>query len=268
MSDLRQLSKGLRRGYVFPLRLTDDERDRLEDLKRRLGGPRALGPWIIWRALDEVLPAPGPGITSAEVLPAQLAGEACDRTGITSPDAVEVIPPRRARTILDLCAGSGAWSEPYKAAGYNVVRVTLPELDVRTFVPPPNVWGLLAAPPCTEFSRARTTPARPRDFILGMETVNACMRIVAQCGSSLRWWALENPASGDLPQFLGPPVDSFQPCDFGDAWTKRTGVWGRFVLPARGPFIEPTGSAMDRPTPALRAVTPPGFAQAFFRANP
>lgn len=54
----------------------------------------------------------------------------------------------------------------------------------------------------------------------------------------------------------------------GAAWTKRTALWGDFALPERGPFVRPLGSAMDRRTAAARAVTPPGFARAFFEANP
>lgn len=116
-----------------------------------------------------------------------------------------------ARLILDLCGGSGAWAAPYTAAGYTVVRVELSEgcdvhtLEVSSFVG--EVWGLLAAPPCTEFS-------------------------------------------------------------LGDPWTKRTAIWGKFKIPERGPFVTPTGSAMDRRGAAARAVTPPGFARAFFEANP
>jgi hypothetical protein len=163
---------------------------------------------------------------------------------------------------LDLCAGSGAWSEPYAAAGYEVIRVTLPD-DVRTFATQADVWGVLAAPPCTEFSLAKN--GQPRDFVAGMECVNACMRIVLQARP--RWWALENPV-GYLGRFLGTPRDTFEPCDFGDPWTKRTALWGDFALPVRGPFVAPTGSAMDRSTAAARAVTPPGFARAFFEANP
>lgn len=55
------------------------------------------------------------------------------------------------KIILDLCGGTGSWSRPYKAAGYDVRVITLPEYDVRTYVPPDNVYGILAAPPCTEF---------------------------------------------------------------------------------------------------------------------
>ncbi len=173
--------------------------------------------------------------------------------------------PRR-RCILDLCAGSGAWSEPYARAGYDVVRVTLPDLDVRTFVPPSSVWGVLAAPPCTEFSLARNgCPDIERDFIEGMACVNACMRVVLQCRPS--WWAIENP-TGLLGRFLGTPRDVFEPCDFGDPWTKRTSLWGDFAIPRRGPFVSPTGSAMDRRDAASRAITAPGFARAFFEANP
>jgi hypothetical protein len=164
--------------------------------------------------------------------------------------------------ILDLCGGSGAWSAPYEAAGYDVRLVTLPRDDVRTYVPPPNVWGVLAAPPCTEFSLAKNGQAR--DLAGGMDVVNACLRVIMQCRP--RWWALENPV-GLLGDYLGTARDVWQPSDFGDAWTKRTALWGEFAIPERGPFVTPTGSAMDRSTPAERAVTPPGFARAFFEAN-
>ena len=45
------------------------------------------------------------------------------------------------KIILDLCGGTGAWSKPYKDAGYKVINVTLPEFDVRTFNPPKNVYS-------------------------------------------------------------------------------------------------------------------------------
>ena len=52
--------------------------------------------------------------------------------------------------ILDLCGGTGAWSRLYKESGYEVINVDiLNGLDVRTYNPPPNVYGVLAAPPCS-----------------------------------------------------------------------------------------------------------------------
>ena len=58
------------------------------------------------------------------------------------------------KIILDLCGGSGAWSLPYKEAGYDVRLITLPDNDVKNYDPPDNVYGVLAAPPCTKFSKA------------------------------------------------------------------------------------------------------------------
>jgi hypothetical protein len=160
---------------------------------------------------------------------------------------------------LDLCAGTGAWSQPYVDAGYDVVRVDLPD-DVRTFVPPRNVWGVLAAPPCTEFSSAKN--GQPRDLLAGMACVNACMRIVLQCRP--RWWALENPGGGLLSRFLGRPRDVFEPHEYGHPWTKQTAIWGDFAIPKRGPFVVPTRGWGDD----IGARTPSGFARAFYGANP
>lgn len=241
---MTQESKLRRRGDAFSIRLTPDEREALEEKRAREGGgPRGLGPWLVWRALEG---APAP-VRATRARPP---------------------PPSRERLILDLCGGSGAWSRPYAAAGYHVIVVDTRTsgLDVRTYVPPSNVWGILAAPPCTEFSLASRKPIAERDFVEGLACVNACMRIILQARPS--WWALENPARGLLARFLGAPRDTWEPCDFGDAWTKATAIWGDFALPRRGPFVEPRGSAIDRATPEERAITPPGFARAFFDANP
>lgn len=49
-------------------------------------------------------------------------------------------------------------------AGYDVRIITLPDYDVRTYIPPDNVYGILAAPPCTEFSVLNCkAEARKRD---------------------------------------------------------------------------------------------------------
>ena len=80
------------------------------------------------------------------------------------------------KIILDLCGGTGSWSKPYKESGYDVRLITLPEHDVRTYTPPDNVYGILAAPPCTEFSLAKNGSHRKRDLSEGMETVDKTKR--------------------------------------------------------------------------------------------
>ncbi len=194
------------------------------------------------------------------------------------------------KIILDLCGGTGSWSRPYKEAGYDVRLITLPEYDVRTYQPPENVYGILAAPPCTEFSIAKGS--RPRDFAGGMEIVEACLRIIWRCRmtGSLKFWAMENPV-GFLRQFLGVPAYQFEQWQFGDPGVKPTDIWGYFRAPRKTAREMPDGitkryssgkvntlacAALKPPewvdasklTRAdLRAITPPGFAQAFFRAN-
>ncbi len=133
------------------------------------------------------------------------------------------------KTILHLCADIGSDSQPYRAAGYNVICVGEKE-DVRKFVPPENVYGVIANPPCTEFSTARAT-GRSRNPELGMLLVKECQRIIEI--SKPRFWVIENPATGDLKKFLGPPKFSYEPWWYGSPWTKRTSLWGEFNIPGR-----------------------------------
>ena len=195
------------------------------------------------------------------------------------------------KIILDLCGGTGAWSKPYKDAGYDVRNITLPEYDVRTYIPPDDVYGILAAPPCTKFSKACwNIKKKDRDFKCGMIEVKACLDIIwtiQEKGAPLMFWALENPM-GYLNRFLGHPVYYFQPWWFGEKSflaTKRTYLWGYFNRPVKIirkrtiPFISSHTSKRDsvdserenkgwyKANAEERAITPQGFAKAFFEAN-
>ncbi|GAG30172.1 unnamed protein product, partial [marine sediment metagenome] len=148
------------------------------------------------------------------------------------------------KIILDLCGGTGAWSKPYAEKGYDVRNITLPDYDVRTYRPPENVYGILAAPPCEQFSFAKTT-GKPRDLERGMEVVISCLKIIWRCqykllsayakSTTLKFWAIENP-SGLLKRFLGKPVFEFNPYDFGKEYQKHTFLWGWFNLPKKSPI--------------------------------
>lgn len=159
------------------------------------------------------------------------------------------------KIILDLCGGTGAWSNPYKNAGYDVKNITLPDhnifeveetkkslifygqggaADIKVNIK--NIYGILAAPTCTHFSLARTTAKKPRDFATAMKLVQQCLGIIWHCriNGSLNFWALENPM-GYLRQFLGRPPLTWSPNDYGQPYTKRTDLWGYYNQPTKKP---------------------------------
>jgi hypothetical protein len=143
------------------------------------------------------------------------------------------------KIILDLCAGTGAWSQPYAEAGYTVILVTLPDHDVRTYIPPKNnIYGILAAPPCTHFtsSGARWWKIKgPKALIEGLEIVSACCRIILICNPV--FWCLENPV-GRLIHYLGKPTMYFNPCDYGDTWTKKPLSGVNLIFPKKLQLIQ------------------------------
>lgn len=148
--------------------------------------------------------------------------------------------------------------------------ITLPYYDVCNFVVPENVWGILAAPPCNEFSIAKGS--LPRNFEKGMKVVKACLECIwtARINGTLQWWCLENPV-GFLRQFLGKPAYKIRYWWYGDGIDKPTDLWGYFTLPKRK-YFQPPGlltKIQDMPghSSCRRAITPLGFAQAFFEAN-
>ena len=176
------------------------------------------------------------------------------------------------RTILSLCDFSGNWSRPYLEAGYEVAMVDLQTGEDVRLLPhmPGSIHGILAAPPCTHFasSGARWWKEKGETALLdGLALVDACLRAIAIY--SPKWWALENPV-GRLVHYLGEPQLRFDPCDYGDPWTKKTLLWGRFSEPQQSRVDPMEGSKMHRMSSSWknqRSETPSGFAQAFFEAN-
>ena len=198
------------------------------------------------------------------------------------------------KIVLDLCGATGAWSKDYKNAGYDVRIITLPKYNVIDYFPPDNVYGILAAPPCTMFSLAgnrwryqeKLNGEYIPKIIEALIIVQGCLRIIKICKP--KFWVLENPV-GTLSTYLGPPKMTFNPCDYGDPYTKKTALWGDFVPPlplfigedrsVQAEFVTlSSGKRMskvhynafrlpkDKRTEA-RSITPPGFARAFFEAN-
>lgn len=133
------------------------------------------------------------------------------------------------KTILQLCADTGSDTKPYKDNGYNVILIGK-EIGVENYHPPAGVYGIIANPVCTEFSIARSG-GKARNPEEGMKLVRECVRIIEE--AEPHFWAIENPATGALKNFLGEPDYEYQPWWFGSPWTKKTALWGRFNKPER-----------------------------------
>lgn len=207
------------------------------------------------------------------------------------------------KIILHLCSShTGSDSQPYKIAGYDV-RLIGSDIGVENYKPPPNVYGIIANPPCTEFSFAKSNSKYPRDIWRGMLLVKECLRIIWECQydlptplakrTNLQFWMLENPF-GLLRRYLGHAPFVYNPYDYGDPYQKKTCVWGFFNIPKKNSCkefskdyihtISPKGTPLKKFNNLLnkeihykenehlsrqerRSICPPGFAKAFYNAN-
>ena len=184
------------------------------------------------------------------------------------------------KVIYSLCDYTGEWCKPYRDNGYDVYQIDLKYgQDARLLeIPPYPVYGIVAAPDCNAFagSGAQYWPDKDADgrTLAGLELVAACCRFIL--ATQPHFWAIENPI-GRLNKWLGEPTMRFNPCDYGDPYTKKTNLWGVFNIPVKnqvepekvcsqGSWVQTLGGSSER-TKTLRSSTPPGFAQAFYEAK-
>jgi hypothetical protein len=204
---------------------------------------------------------------------------------------MEVERSNKDKIILHLCASEfGSDSKPNRDAGYNVRCITK-EIGVENYHPPKDAYGIIPNPPCTIFSIAREREQRSH-AIYGREC-SPSKSAFASSGSecmydtpittftpSLKFWVIENPATGMLKHFLGKPAMVYQSYEFGDNYSKMTALWGKFNEPRRDVLFSapPKGrNVVDMFTPMserhrerrtdLRSIASPCFTKAFFEAN-
>lgn len=219
------------------------------------------------------------------------------------------------RLIISLYDYSGQWPRPYIDAGYPTMLwdykvegcilqkfsrliFRIEEAMEAGYMP----YGLIAAPPCTDISSAGAQYWKVKDQTTApdpygpewsvTETAQALVEIVMHLRTLYTWqfWVMENPP-GRLERLV--PEASFyrrmmfDPCDYGDPYTKRTVLWGEFnpslkknpVAPVTieqstngrifktSAIMAKTGGKSER-TKTARSNTPAGFSRAFFTANP
>jgi hypothetical protein len=200
--------------------------------------------------------------------------------------------------VLSLCDRTGAMIQPWIDAGYRAVTVDLQPAanphpsrehviaDVTKWRPPLRMGRpvfVSAFPPCTDLAVSGTRWWKEKGLCAlasALLVVDACREICEAAGAP---WVLENPV-GVLSSRWREPDYSFDPCDYGNPYNKRTCLWtgGGFVMPpiVRVPdlfeertSVEPTmknhiyhmSPSADRGD--KRSVTPAGFALAVYTAN-
>lgn len=191
--------------------------------------------------------------------------------------------------ILSLYDFSGRWSEPYRNAGFDIIQLDkqLNGKDVRLFkYDDISIYGILAAPPCTMFSRVGNKWERTKEELIdALSMVDVIHRLVNIYRP--HFWVFENPV-GQLVNYMGPWKFRFHPYEFAgylekdkqpeESHQKETLLWGNFKDPIKKP-VKKTLSGEDFllecvsdrfssiETKNSRSITPEGFAKAFFEAN-
>jgi hypothetical protein len=200
------------------------------------------------------------------------------------------------KRLLALFEISGNGSQPYKAAGWEVVQVDIQSgTDILTWdykrYPRDHFAGIIAFPPCTAYTKAGNRYWKKKDESGETEYSNRLVRrtleIVDYFRPGISFWMLENPAGRIekcVPVLKKYRLLSFHPFEFGDGYTKYTVLYGEFnpflvrkySLPKKehrrqsgtdslDAYFGLTGNYGERKN--ARSVTPLGFAKAFFNAN-
>ena len=155
-----------------------------------------------------------------------------------------------------------------------VGNITTVGADVLDYLPPLGDYAaVFAFPPCTHLavSGARWFKGK------GLGALSDSIRLFHKAAQICEWsnapYLIENPVS-TISSYWRKPDETFDPCDYGDPYTKKTCLWtgGGFLMPPKM-RVEPTeGSKMHKLPPSeergnLRSATPPGFAAAVFASN-
>jgi hypothetical protein len=159
--------------------------------------------------------------------------------------------------------------KPGESRSGNIIKVGANVLD---WLPPRgDIAAAFFFPPCTDVavSGARWFKDKGIGALKrAVELFEWSVKIAEWCEAP---YLIENPVS-TISTYWRKPDHTFDPCDYGDPYTKKTCLWtgGGFVMPEKK-RVEPTeGSKMHLLPPSedrasLRSETPMGFANAVFK---
>lgn len=204
------------------------------------------------------------------------------------------------KVVISLFDKTGAWSQPWRDAGYDVYQFDIQSGDgVETFginmgdvtnfdtqffndffgsFEGRDIHAVLAATPCTDFASSGSSHFESKDAA-GTTAFSVSLGRIAL--ATIEYfkpavWSMENP-TGRIERLVGMPkwAASFDPWHFGEDYTKKTMLWGRMngdmpiapTEPTAGTKMHDQYGGKSIATKNARSVTPEGFALAFFMAN-
>ena len=134
--------------------------------------------------------------------------------------------------LLELFSGTSSVGKVAKSLGYNVISLDLKNADINCDI---LEWDykefdrnhfnfIWASPPCTEYSRAKTTGVRKIDYAnsIVLKTLEVIRYFNCQ------YWIIENPQTGLLkeqPFMSGLNYYDVDYCKYGMNSRKRTRLW-------------------------------------------
>ena len=153
----------------------------------------------------------------------------------------------------------------------NIIKVGA---DMKEWMPPNEPIAFAAFfPPCTDVAVSGARWFKDKGLGALIKALSLFDISIKIAEWSKAPYLIENPVS-TVSTYWRKPDYTFDPCDYGDPYTKKTCLWigGGFVMPQKN-RVDPTqGSKMHLLPPSadradLRSVTPMGFAHAVYASN-
>ena len=171
--------------------------------------------------------------------------------------------------LLELFSGTGSVGDVAKELGYEVIsldrdmKATI-QSDIMDWDPsvyPSGYFDVIwASPPCTEYSRAKTTGIR--DIEGANEIVQKTLDIIEYFCP--KYWMMENPQTGLLKTqvfMYGIPFKDIDYCRYGLPYRKRTRIWNNAFAWKPRPLCNKDCDAMNETRTKHKEVAqklPPG----------